>query len=91
MGVRVNKSAMKRQKQDEKRRLRNKAYKSFVKTLTKKFLAEEDPEKKKDLLNKLYKYLDRAAVKRIYHPNTVARKKSKLALVLNKSSQNTSK
>ena len=87
MGVRVNRSALKKQRKDEKRRLRNKAFKSFVKTLTKKFLAEQDIEKKKELLNELYKYLDRAAVKRIYHPNTVARKKSKLAKLLNQALQ----
>lgn len=90
MGVKVNRSALKRQRQSEKRRLRNKSYKSFLKTLTKKFLAEQDLEKKRELLNKLYKYLDRAAAKRIYHPNNVARKKSKLASILNETIQKAS-
>lgn len=90
MGVKVNRSALKRQRQNEKRRLRNKAYKSFLKTLTKKFLAEQDIEKKKELLNKLYKYLDRAADKGIFHKNNVARKKSKLASLLNEAIQKSS-
>ncbi len=76
------KSAKKRIKQNEKRRLRNKAYKSFLKTITKKYLREEDPEKKKELLKKVYSAYDRAVSKGILHKNTVARKKSKLSRLL---------
>ncbi|RKY97132.1 MAG: 30S ribosomal protein S20 [Candidatus Hydrothermota bacterium] len=76
-------SAEKRHKQSEKRRLRNKSYKSFIKTLTKKFLKEEDAEKKKLLLSQLYEALDKAVSKGILHKNTVARRKRKAALIYN--------
>jgi len=76
-------SAEKRHKQSEKRRLRNKSYKSFIKTLTKKFLKEEDAEKKKLLLGQLYEALDKAVSKGILHKNTVARRKRKAALIYN--------
>ena len=76
-------SAEKRHKQSEKRRLRNKSYKSFIKTLTKKFLKEEDAEKKKLLLSQLYEALDKAVSKGILHKNTVARRKRKAALTYN--------
>ncbi len=76
------KSAKKRIRQNEKRRLRNKAYKSFLKTITKKYIREEDPEKKKELLQKVYSAYDRAVSKGILHRNTVARKKSKLARLM---------
>jgi len=76
-------SAEKRHKQSEKRRLRNKSYKSFIKTLTKKFLKEEDAEKKKLLLSQLYAALDKAVSKGILHKNTVARRKRKAALIYN--------
>jgi len=76
-------SAEKRHKQSEKRRLRNKSYKSFIKTLTKKFLKEEDAEKKKLLLSQLYEALDKAVSKGILHKNTAARRKRKAALIYN--------
>ncbi len=76
------KSAKKRIRQNEKRRLRNKSYKSFLKTITKKYLKEKDPEKKKELLKKVYSAYDKAVSKGILHKNTVARKKSKLTGLL---------
>ncbi len=76
------KSAKKRIRQNEKRRLRNKSYKSFLKTITKKYLKEEDPEKKKELLKKVYSAYDKVVSKGILHKNTVARKKSKLTGLL---------
>ena len=80
--ARINLSARKRARQAEKRRLRNKSYKSYIKTLTKKFERESDPEKKRELLNTLYSALDRAVSKGILHRNTAARKKRKAALQL---------
>ena len=73
------KSAKKRIKQNQKRRLRNKSYKSFLRTITKKYLRENDPEKKKDLLKEVYSAYDKAVSQGILHKNTVSRKKSKLA------------
>ncbi len=86
-----HKSAIKRIRQDRKKRLRNKSYKSFIKTMTKKFLREEDPEKKEKLLNELYSVLDRAVTKGILHRNTVARRKRKAALLLKAVKEGTEK
>jgi small subunit ribosomal protein S20 len=80
--ARINLSARKRMRQAEKRRLRNKSYKSYIKTVTKKFELEKDPERKKELLNLLYSVLDKAVSKGILHRNTAARKKRKAALQL---------
>ncbi len=76
------KSVLKRIRQAEKRRLRNKSYRSFIKTLTKKFLRENDPERKKQLLDQLYSALDKAVKKGIFHRNTAARRKSKAARIM---------
>ncbi len=77
-----HKSAIKRIRQDRKKRLRNKSYKSFIKTVTKKFMKEQDPQKKEELLRELYSALDKAVTKGILHRNTVARRKRKAALLL---------
>ncbi len=77
-----HKSAIKRIRQDRKKRLRNKSYKSFIKTVTKKFMKEQDPQKKEELLRELYSALDKAVTKGILHRNTVARRKRKAALIL---------
>ncbi|MCF6191553.1 MAG: 30S ribosomal protein S20 [Candidatus Hydrothermae bacterium] len=76
---RRNLSAMKRVRQAEKRRLRNRALKTRIKTYTKKLLAAQSPEERQELLNLLYSLLDKAARKRVLHPNTAARRKSRLA------------
>jgi small subunit ribosomal protein S20 len=79
------KSAKKRLRQNEKRRLHNRAVKKAIKTQIKKVLstAEQGPL---DELRKEYnlaaKKLDRAAAKRVIHPNLAARKKSQLALLV---------
>jgi small subunit ribosomal protein S20 len=76
------KSAKKRLRQNEKRRLDNRAVKRAVKTQIKKVLAvaEDGPV---DQLRKEYnlaaKKLDHAAAKRVVHANLAARKKSQLA------------
>jgi len=76
---RRNLSAMKRVRQAEKRRLRNRALKTRIKTYTKKLLAAQSSEERQELLNLLYSLLDKAARKRVLHPNTAARRKSRLA------------
>jgi small subunit ribosomal protein S20 len=76
------KSAKKRLRQYEKRRLNNRAIKKDVKTQIKKVLAAAD-EGPVDQLRKEYnlaaKKLDHAAAKRVIHPNLAARKKSQLS------------
>ena len=77
-----HKSAIKRIRQDRKKRLRNKSYKSYIKTVTKKFMREEDLAKKEELLKTLYSALDKAVTKGILHRNTAARRKRKAAELL---------
>jgi small subunit ribosomal protein S20 len=74
-------SAKKNLRKSEKRRLHNKTVKRTLKTHIKRFLAAlEGPiEKMREEYNLAAKKLDKAAAKRIIHPNLAARKKSQLA------------
>jgi small subunit ribosomal protein S20 len=84
-----NKSAEKRILINKRNRLQNRFYKSSVRTLTKIFLKNlqvyklsgnpEDKEKAKSKLNNVYSLIDKATKKNVFHKNTAARKKSKLA------------
>jgi len=82
------KSAKKRMRQAEKRRLRNKAIRSYVKTMIKKVLiAIEEGESKEVVLEKVrmaQKAIDKAVSKGVYHRNEGARKKSRLMAKVNK-------
>jgi small subunit ribosomal protein S20 len=80
------KSAKKNLRKAEKRRLRNRAAKRTIKTHLKRFQAAVDGpvEKLQEEYNLAAKKLDKAAARRIIHPNLAARKKSQLALVLKK-------
>jgi small subunit ribosomal protein S20 len=83
------KSALKRAQIAERNRLRNKAYKSAVKTLMKKYVnavevytANPTPELQQEVqerLSEAYSKIDKAVKRGILHPNNGARKKSKLA------------
>ena len=76
------KSSKKREKQAEKRRLKNYTRKSDVKTAVKKVLdavANKDADTAKDLLRIAQAKLARAKGKGLLHRNTVARKMSRLA------------
>lgn len=87
-----NKSAKKRIEITKRNRLRNRIYKSSVKTLIKKFLVHlddykvsknlEDKEKLKKTLSSIYSLIDKATKKNIFHKNKAARKKSQLAAQL---------
>lgn len=75
------KSAWKRLRQTEKRRARNRAAKKAIKVQIKKFLVvlkDGTPEEKKTEFLQAIKKLDKAGVRRVLHPNTVARRKSAL-------------
>lgn len=84
-----SKSALKRAQIAERNRLRNKAYKSAVRTLTKKFFAAVDnyaanpsPESKEEAhrrMSEAYSKIDRAVKRGVFHPNKGARKKTRLA------------
>jgi small subunit ribosomal protein S20 len=77
-------SAKKNQRKSEKRRLHNRAVKRDLKTQIKRFTAAEDGpvEELRKEYNLAAKKLDKAAAKRVIHPNTAARKKSQLARAL---------
>lgn len=82
------KSAIKRIKKTEKRTLRNRMVKSAVKTAIKKFevaLNSNNLEEAKSLLIEASHIIDKAAAKGVIHKNNAARKKSRLAVNLNKS------
>jgi len=75
------KSQIKRNKQNEKRRLRNKAVRSELKTRTKVVTtaAEQGDENIEELTRQAIKRLDKAASKGVIHKNQAARRKSRLA------------
>jgi small subunit ribosomal protein S20 len=74
------KSQIKRNRQNEKRRLRNKAVRSEMKTRTKKVDAaiEAGEGDLDELTRQAVKSIDKAAAKGIIHKNQAARRKSRL-------------
>lgn len=74
-------SAKKRLRQSEERRLRNRIAKKLIKTYSKRAVAAAKEglaeQAEADLRFALSK-LDKAGVRRVYHPNTAARRKSLL-------------
>lgn len=76
------KSQIKRLRQAEKRRLRNKSIKSEVKTYIKKFeaaLSSGNLEEAEKAFALAQKKIDKAVSKGVFHKNTGSRKVSKLA------------
>ncbi|NOX37188.1 MAG: 30S ribosomal protein S20 [Calditrichaeota bacterium] len=78
-----HKSAIKRLRQAEKRRLRNKAYKSKMKTFIKKVRSAQTKEEALELLKQAYSVIDKLAEKGIIKKNTAANKKRKIARFVN--------
>ena len=74
------KSQIKRNRQNEKRRLRNRTVRSEVNTRTKAALAaaEHDDEDADETLRLAVKRIDKAAAQGVIHKNTAARRKSRL-------------
>ena len=82
-----NKSALKRIKQDEKKRLRNKARKRAVATYEKNFLSLVEAGKiaeAQEALKVCISAYDKAAKKGVIKKEKASRKKSRLTLRLNK-------
>ena len=77
-------SAKKSLRKNEKRRLHNRAIKKAIKFQIKKVLtAAEGPiDQLRAEFNLAAKKLDKAAARRVVHPNLAARKKSQLARLL---------
>jgi small subunit ribosomal protein S20 len=82
------KSQIKRNKQNEARRVRNKSGRSFLRTKIKRFeqaLAGEDRNAAAEAYRVVARELDKAASKGIIHRNKAATKKSRLARRLDSS------
>jgi small subunit ribosomal protein S20 len=87
-----NKSAQKRIQVAERNRVRNKTYKSAVKTLMKTYLAavenyarQPSPESLQEVKERMaaaYSKIDKAVKRGVLHANNGARKKSRLAKTL---------
>ncbi len=73
-------SAIKRLKQSKKRRMHNRITKKIIKTLTKRTMAgltaKEFDKAEADFRQTVGK-IDKAGVRRVLHPNTAARRKSR--------------
>jgi small subunit ribosomal protein S20 len=74
------KSQIKRNRQNERRRLRNKAVRSELKTRTKRAVnaAEQGTDDATEALRLALKRIDKAASKGVIHKNQAARRKSRL-------------
>lgn len=91
-----NKSAKKRIKTNKRNRLQNRYYKTSVRTLTKLFFqnletakidkTSQSKEKLQQILASIYSFLDKGTKKNVFHKNTVAKKKARLASYLRISS-----
>jgi|SRR5579859_7265361 len=78
-------SAKKHLRQTEKRRMKNRATKKEIKTQIKKLkeiIAGGPADKIQAEYNLLAKKLDKAAARRIVHPNLAARNKSQMARLI---------
>jgi small subunit ribosomal protein S20 len=86
------KSAQKRIQVTKRNRLRNRFYKSSVRTLIKVFFKDlevykvskspEDKKKLQKVLSSVYSLIDKGTKKNVFHKNAAARKKAKLAAYL---------
>ncbi|MDQ4024060.1 MAG: 30S ribosomal protein S20 [Actinomycetota bacterium] len=82
------KSQIKRNRQNEERRQRNKATRSALKTRIKRFdevLESGDADAAQEAFRDATKALDKAAAKGVLHKNTASNKKSRLAKRLQRS------
>jgi small subunit ribosomal protein S20 len=87
-----HKSAIKKHRQDEKRRVRNRQHASRLRTQVKKFrkaVAAGDEKAAKDLLPETLSLIDRTAKLGILHDNAAARSKSRATRAVNKLSSST--
>lgn len=80
-------SQIKRNKQNEKRRVRNVKTKSAIRTASKRVVKavdeKENPENLKAVYAGFVKTIDKAAGSRVVHKKNAARKKSRLAKRIN--------
>lgn len=73
------KSAKKHDRQTKTRTVANRTQRSALRTAVKAARAAETPEQRAAALKRAERLLDRAGRKRLIHPNTAARLKSRLS------------
>jgi small subunit ribosomal protein S20 len=78
-----HKSALKRVRSSEAKRIRNRYQAKTTRTFIKKLKETENKKEALDLYKKVSSMLDKLAKKNILHKNTAANKKSKLAKYVN--------
>jgi small subunit ribosomal protein S20 len=78
-----HKQAIKRVRQNKKRREHNRKQRSRMKTLVSNVMEETEREKAEEKFTDAVSYLDKMSTKGKIHPNNAARKKSKLAKHVN--------
>ena len=81
------KSQIKRNRQNEKRRLRNRAVRSEVRTLQRGAEEAAGTDGEAEALRQAIKRIDKAAAKGVLHKNTAARRKSRLVARVRKLSE----
>ncbi len=74
-----HKSALKRIRQSETKRLRNRFYHKTTRTAIKKLRSEDDKKSAEEQLPKVVSMIDRLTKKNIIHKNKASNLKSKLA------------
>ena len=74
-----HKSAKKRIRQDEKKRLHNRYYKKSTRTAIRKVREMEDKGEAEKHLPSLFSLIDRLSKRNLFHPNKAANLKSGLA------------
>lgn len=78
-----NKSVMKRVRKSDRERMRNKHYKSAMKTAIKNVLTSGDKESAEKQLTQTVSLLDKMVAKGIIHRNKAANQKSRLTKFVN--------
>ena len=79
-----HKSAKKRIRQDEKKRLHNRYYKKSARTAIRKLRDLEDRSEAEKQLPKLFSMIDRLAKRNLFHQNKASNLKSGLAMHVNR-------
>jgi len=78
-----HKSAIKRMRQNVKRRALNRTRRSKMRILIKKVLTETDKPQAEQDLKAAVSHIDKMAIKGVIHPNNAARKKARLTKHVN--------
>jgi small subunit ribosomal protein S20 len=79
-----HKSALKRIRQTEKKRLNNKYYAKTTRNAVKKFRLSEDKDEAVKMYPEVVAMIDKLAKKNVIHKNKASNLKSKLALQINR-------